>query len=114
MATEKEWEGLDLRSFDALFLLNAGRPQGSRIASFLDSGKPVFIFAGDQVVPGEYNRMPLFPWRLREIQEKEGLKPQRIGQIDFSHEALKGFSAGGGESLRSALFRRYLRLEGTG
>ena len=112
VATEKEWEGLDLRSFDALFLLNAGRPQGSRIASFLDSGKPVFIFAGDQVMPEEYNRMPLFPWRLREIQEKEGLKPQRIGQIDFSHEALKGFSAGGGESLKSALFRRYLRLEG--
>ena len=41
------------------------------------------------------------------------MNPQRIGQIDFSHEALKGFSAGGGESLRSALFRRYLRLEGT-
>jgi hypothetical protein len=112
VATEKEWEGLDLRSFDALFLLNAGRPQGSRIASFLDSGKPVFIFAGDQVISGEYNRIPLFPWRLREIQEKEGLKPQRIGQIDFSHEPLKGFSAGGGESLKSALFRRYLRLEG--
>jgi hypothetical protein len=113
VATEKEWGGLDLRSFDALFLLNAGRPQGFRIAAFLESGKSVFIFTGDQIVPGEYNRIPLFPWRLREIQEKEGLKPQRIGQIDFSHEALKGFSAGRGESLRSALFRRYLRLEGT-
>jgi len=112
VVTEKEWTGLELRSFDALFLLNVGRPQGSRIASFLDSGKPVFIFAGDQIIPGEYNRIPLFPWRLREIQEKEGLKPQRIGQIDFSHEPLKGFSAGGGESLKSALFRRYLRLEG--
>ena len=113
VVTEKEWAGLDLRSFDALFLLNVGRPQGSRIASFLESGKPVFIFAGDQVVPGDYNSIPLFPWRLREIQGREGLKPQRIGQIDFSHEALKGFSAGAGESLRSALFRRHLRLEGT-
>ena len=110
--TEREWDGLDLRSFDALFLLNVGKPPGSRIASFLESGKPVFIFTGDQIVPAEYNRLPLFPWRLREIQEKEGLKPQRIGKIDFSHEALKDFSIGGGESLRSALFRRYLRLEG--
>jgi len=113
VVTEQEWGSLELRSFDALFLLNAARAQGSRMASFLESGKPVFIFMGDQVIPGEYNRIPLFPWRLREIQEKEGLKSQRIGQIDFAHEALKGFSLGGGESLRSALFRRYLRLEGT-
>ncbi len=114
VVTENELGGLDLRSFDALFLLNAGRPQGSRIAFFLESGKPVFIFAGDQVVPAEYNRIPLFPWRLREIQERGDLKPQRIGQIDFDHEALKGFSTGKGESLRSALFRRHLRLEGAG
>ena len=113
VVTEKEWDGMDPRPFDALFLLNAGKPQGSRIASFLESGKPVFIFAGDQVVPGEYNRIPLFPWLLREIQGRGGLKPQRIGQIEFSHEALKDFSLGGGESLRSALFRRYLRLEGS-
>ena len=112
VVTEKEWGGMDLRSFDALFLLNAGKPQGSRIASFLENGKPVFIFAGDQIIPGEYNRIPLFPWRLREIQEKEGPKPQRIGQIDFNHEALKGFSTGGGESLKSAWFRRYLQIEG--
>lgn len=112
VVTEKEWEGMDSRPFDALFLLNAGKPQGSRIASFLETGKPVFIFAGDRVVPGEYNRIPLFPWRLREIQEREVRNPQRIGQVDFNHEALKGFSVGGGESLRSALFPRYLRLEG--
>ncbi|MBP1713048.1 MAG: hypothetical protein H6Q42_1251 [Deltaproteobacteria bacterium] len=113
VVTEKEWDGMDPRPFDALFLLNAGKPQGSRIASFLESGKPVFIFAGDQVIPGEYNRIPLFPWLLREIQGRGGLKPQRIGQIEFSHEALKDFSLAGGESLRSALFRRYLRLEGS-
>jgi hypothetical protein len=112
VVTEREWDGMDPRPFDALFLLNAARPQGSRIASFLENGKPVFIFAGDRVAPGEYNRIPLFPWRLREIQEKEAPKPQRIRRIDFSHEALKGFSAGGEESIRSALFRRYLRLEG--
>ena len=113
VVTEKEWDGMDPRPFEALFLLNVGKPQGSRISSFLEGGKPVFIFSGDRVIPGEYNRIPLFPWRLREIQEREGPKPQRIGQIDFRHEALKGFSIGGGESLRSALFRRHLRLEGS-
>jgi hypothetical protein len=51
---------------------------------------------------------------VRDIQEKEGLKPERIGQIDFSHDALKGFSASGGESLKSALFGRYLPIEGNG
>ena len=112
VVTEKEWESLDPRLFDVLFLLNAGRPQGSRIASFLESGKPVFLFAGNQISPGEYNRIPLFPWRLREIPEKEIPTPQRIGEIDFNHEALKGFASGKGESLRSALFRRYLRVEG--
>lgn len=114
VVTEREWEGLDLRTFDALFLLNVSKPQGSRIASFLESGKPVFIFAGDQMIPGEYNRIPLFPWRLREIQEKDRLKPQQIGQIDFQHEALKDFVPSRGESLKSAWFRRYLQIEGGG
>jgi hypothetical protein len=113
VVTEKEWDGMDSRSFDALFLLNVGKPPGSRISSFLESGKPVFVFCGDRILPGEYNRLPLFPWRLREIQERERPRAQRIGRIDFRHEALKGFAAGGAESLRSALFRRYLRLEGS-
>ena len=113
VATAREGDGLDPRSFDALFLLNVAKPPGSRVSSFLENGKPVFIFSGDRITPAEYNRLPLFPWRLREIQEREGLKPQRIGRIDFQHEALKGFAVGGGESLRSALFRRYLLIEGS-
>jgi hypothetical protein len=104
---------MDSRSYDALFLLNVARPQGSRIASFVESGKPVFIFLGDQVNFGEYHAIPLFPWRLREIPEQARSKPQRISQIDFHHAALKEYSGSRGESLKGALFRRYVRIEGS-
>jgi hypothetical protein len=113
VVTEGELSRMDSRSYDALFLLNVARPQGSRIASFVESGKPVFIFLGDQVNFGEYHAIPLFPWRLREIPEQAKSKPQRISQIDFHHAALKEYSGSRGESLKGALFRRYVRIEGS-
>ena len=53
--TEAEMASVDLRPYDAVFLLNAVKPYSSRLASFLELGRPVFIFLGDRVSPEEYN-----------------------------------------------------------
>ena len=78
--TEGELAAFDLRPFDALLLLNVSKPSGAKLASFLESGKPVFLFLGDRTSPDEYNRIPLFPWRLRGMKKggkrsQESLKP---------------------------------------
>ncbi len=100
---------VDLKSFEAIFMLNVPRPQISRLSSFLESSKPVFIFLGDRVIPEEYNSFPLFPWRIKEVVEK----PARIAQIDESHPALRVFSGSKEGSLKNASFRRYFRIEGS-
>jgi hypothetical protein len=96
--SEKEFSEVTLKSYEALFLLNVAKPEPSKIAAFLDAGNPVLIFLGDRVLPGEYNSIPQFPWRLREIRE-------------YGHEALKQFSEAGGESLEGAAFRSYYRVD---
>ena len=101
--------GVDLRPYEALFLLNAANPPGSKLASFLESGKPVFLFLGDRVNPDEYNRIPLFPWRLKEI--KAG-KETRIAQADSSGKALRFFAGTSAESLKKASVHQYYRIEG--
>jgi hypothetical protein len=65
------------------------------------------------VIPEEYNNIPLFPWRIREIKEEGTSKPESIVQIDSSHESLKPFSGSPGESLRKASFYRYFRIDGS-
>jgi hypothetical protein len=108
--TEEGLAGVDMKPYEAVFLLNVARPQASKISSFLESSKPLFIFLGDRVVPEEYNSLPLFPWRIKEVVET---KPEKIGQIDESYEALRLFYGSGGESLRSASFRRYFKVQGS-
>ncbi len=107
--TEGELTALDLKSYEALFLLNVSKPSGSKLASFLESGKPVFLFLGDRVNLDEYNRIPLFPWRLREIK---GDERTRIAQADYNYEPMKLFSGPPGESLRNASIRQYFKIEG--
>ena len=109
VVTEGELTALDLKSYEALFLLNVSKPSGSKLASFLESGKPVFLFLGDRVSLDEYNRIPLFPWRLREIKGSEGT---RIAQADYNYEPMKLFSGPPGESLRNASIRQYFKIEG--
>jgi Aerotolerance regulator N-terminal len=111
VVTEEEMAGMDVRPYNALFLLNASKPQASKLASFLDLGKPVFIFLGDRVILGEYNSLPFFPWRIREPMEL-GPKPERIGEVDQNHETLRSLSTGG-NSLKSASFRRYFKIDGS-
>jgi hypothetical protein len=111
--TEEEWPGIDLNSFEAVFMLNVARLQAYKLASYLESSKPLFIFLGDRVVPEEYNSFPLFPWRIKEVMETGLQRPQKIDQSDERHGALKPFSGSGGGSLRSASFRRYFKIEGS-
>lgn len=111
--TEEELASLGPASSDALFLLNVSRPQASRMASFLESGKPVFIFLGDRVIPEEYNSIPLFPWRLGGVKEAGDSKPARIARADYDRESLKPFSGVKGEGLKGAGFRRYFKIEGS-
>lgn len=111
--TEGEMAGVDPKPYDALFLLNVARPQPSKVASFLESRKPVFIFLGDRATPGDYNGLPFFPWRLTEVREVKANNPEKIAQVDYSHEALKPLLGPGGESLRGASFRHYFGIEGS-
>ncbi len=107
--TEGELAAFDLRPYEVLYLLNVAKPSGSRLASFLESGKPVFLFMGDRVNPEEYNRIPLFPWRLREIKGDGG---RRITQGDYTYGPLKLFSGPPGESLKHASIQQYYKIEG--
>jgi hypothetical protein len=110
VVTDEEFAGIELQPYEAVFLLDVAKPPGSRVASFLETGKPVFLFLGDRVIPGEYNRIPLFPWRLGEIRG-EG-RPERIVQADVRHGGLRDFSGPPGESLKKASIYRYYRIEG--
>jgi hypothetical protein len=109
--TEAEVAFVDLRPYDAIFLLNAAKPYPSRLASFLELGRPVFIFLGDRVSPEEYNAFTLLSWRIGEMRDL-GQKPERIAQIDPGHDALNSLSRGS-ESLKTASFRRYFKIEGS-
>jgi hypothetical protein len=111
--TGEELASLDPRSYEAFFLLNVARPQGSKLSSILESGKPVFLFLGDRVVPEEYNSFPFFPWRIREVRGSGSLRPESIKQIDDRREALRSFSGPEGKGLHSASIRRYFKIEGS-
>jgi hypothetical protein len=110
--TEAEFGGHDLKAYDAVFLLNVARPQASKLTPFLESKRPVFIFLGDRVIPGEYNNIPLFPWRIQEPKDSGISRPESITGIDMNHESMQPFSGPTGESLRKASFYRYLKVDG--
>jgi hypothetical protein len=111
--SEGEVAKTDTNLYEVIVWMNAARLQGSQLASLLGSGKPILLFLGDQVVPDEYNRIPLFPWRIREMNVARTGKPERIAQVDDRLDFLKPFSGLGGESLRAASFHRYFKVEGS-
>ncbi|HVP77196.1 MAG TPA: BatA and WFA domain-containing protein [Thermodesulfobacteriota bacterium] len=111
--SEEEVANTDTNLYEVIAWMNAARLQGSQLASILESGKPVLLFLGDQVIPDEYNQIPLFPWRIRERREARIGNPERIAHADDRRDFLKPFSGPGGESLRAASFQRYFRVEGS-
>ncbi len=113
VVSEEEFTSVDTNPYEVIVLMNVERPQGSKLASILELGKPILFFLGDEVTPEEYNRIPLFPWRLSEVKEPGRGRPERIARIDDRRDFLKPFSGRGGESLRAASFRRYFKVEGS-
>ena len=67
--SEEELAKTDMNLYEVIVWMNAARLQGSQLVSILGSGKPILLFLGDQVIPDEYNRIPLFPWRIGEMKE---------------------------------------------
>ena len=111
--SEEELAKTDMNLYEVIVWMNAARLQGSQLVSILGSGKPILLFLGDQVIPDEYNRIPLFPWRIGEMKEARNGKPERVAQVDDRFDFLKPFSGPGGESLRAASFHRYFKVEGS-
>jgi hypothetical protein len=109
--TEYEMARVDLQSYDALFLLNVARPDLSRLASFLEMGRPAFLFLGDRIVPEAYNQFSLAPWQIRERIDLSQ-RAEKITHIDTSRGTLTFFKRLE-DSLRSASFRTYFKVEGT-
>ena len=108
--TENEMTRVDLRTYDAVFLLNVAKPDLFRLASFLEMGRPVFLFLGDRVVPEAYNSFSLAPWRIVKLNEV-GERPERIARVDSGRGTLK-FMTRLEDSLKSASFHAYFRVEG--
>jgi len=109
--TEHEMARMDLRSYDTLFLLNVARPDLSRLASFLEMGRPVFLFLGDRIVPEAYNQFSLAPWQIRERIDLSK-RAEKMTHIDTSRGTLT-FLTRLEDSLKNASFRTYFKVEGT-
>jgi hypothetical protein len=111
---EGELERLDLKPYEAIFLLNVPQPPSSPLASYLQTGKPLFIFLGNRVNPEHYQRLPFFPWQLKEV--KEGGGPGRImpGPEGLSREGFTFLPGISGDTLKKASFERYYRLSRSG
>ncbi len=111
---EGELERVDLKPYEAIFLLNVSRPQSPPLTTHLVSGKPLFIFLGNRVIPEAYRRLPFFPWQLKEV--KEGRLPDRIRPMpaNGAPQELKALWTKMGESLKKASFERYYRITQNG
>jgi len=111
---EGELERIDLKSWEAVFLLNVSQPPSSPLASYLQTGKPLFFFLGNRVNPEHYQRLSFFPWQLRGV--KEGGTPARIvpGTAEPGRESFPFLSGIPGEGLKKASFERYYRLGRSG
>jgi hypothetical protein len=112
VVSEDELARIDINPYEVVVLMNVGQPQGSKLASILESGRPILLFLGNRVHPEEYNRIPLFPWKIGEVREADTQRPLRISHIDH-HGFLTLFSGSGGESLRGTSFRSHFKVEGS-
>jgi hypothetical protein len=117
-------EGLSsvsLDSYDAIILCNVSALSDTflpRLRTYLGQGKGLLFFAGDRIRPDDYNLKlldtspPILPTRLgdkRILSESAG---EKIGKIDVTHPALRGFADPLlKDSLQSAHFRGYVHVD---
>jgi len=109
--TADEMQRIDLRSYDAIFLLNVARPDFSRLASFLEKGSPLIIFLGNQIAPEVYNQFALTPWQIR-ARNDSGKNALTIRPAASNAETL-GFLGELADNLRSASVKTYFKIETT-
>jgi len=109
--TADEMARSDLSSYDVLFMLNVARPDPSRLASFLESEKALFIFLGDRIDPEAYNRFSFAPWQIR-YRVELGERTQKV-TLDNSPGGSFKFFPQLQESLKSASFRSYFKVDGS-
>ena len=108
-AGEMAW--VDLRSYDMIFLLNVAWPDFSRLASILETGKPVFFFLGDRIIPEVYNRFALESAKGR----------ARTDLVESAETILSGISSAETPgflneleaNLKRASIQTYFKVEGT-
>ncbi len=112
VVTESEMRRVDLQQFDILCLLNVARPDFSRPAAFLQTGRPVFIFLGDRVVPEAYNQFAPAPWQIQGRIDGS-LNVEKAAGIRQIEGALQ-FPAALQASLKSARFYSYYQVDGSG
>jgi hypothetical protein len=112
-----------LDSYQAVMLCNvASIPDAflDKLASFLQQGGGVLIFAGDRVQADSYNRLvhrspPFLPAELRDRRLGAESGGEKIDKIELSHPALQGFSdAILSDSVKSARVWGYLRTAAAG
>lgn len=108
---EEELERIDLKSYEAIFLLNVSQPPPAQLSSFLQAGKPLFIFLGNRVTPDFYHRLVFFSWQLREVKEggPQGRPKPVAGELN--RDSLRALSGPLGESFKKASFHRYYKVE---
>jgi len=107
---EGELERVDLKPYEAIFLLNVSQPPSSPLSSFLQAGKALFIFLGNRATPDSYHRLPFFPWQLKDLKERGTQGPLKPAG-DSNRKSLKILSEPLEESLKKASFQRYYRIE---
>ncbi len=113
VAQEGELERVDLKPFEAIFLLNVPQPPSSPLASYLQAGKPLFIFLGNRVNPEHYQRLPFFPWQLKEVKEGAAGRIKK-GPAGFNRGGFPSLLEIPEESLGKASFERYYRVSRSG
>ncbi len=114
-------QALDLSDFDVVLLLNVATPRSAFVASlrsFVENGGGLFISAGDQVDPDEYNGAfgDLLPRAMHLVRtaadpsEPDGPPPARFADIDVTAPAFRVF-AGATEGFDSTSVYKYVQLQ---
>jgi hypothetical protein len=116
IASESEAERMDYGSYDAVLLLNVAKPDFTLLASVLETGKPVFLFVGDRVLPDVYNSFSLAPWRIGELKGLGGRSggAARVALSGSPRGELPRFLSGLENSLEGAVVRAYFEVTGAG
>ncbi len=111
VVTDTEMGKMDLGTYDALFILNVPSPDFSRVAAFMEMGKPVFIFLGGRIIPEEYNQFTLAPWQIGELidlkerdEKTTSVEPEQV-QPKLSNRLY--------DSLKRVSVQTYFKLEGS-